>query len=192
MTHTRIRMALATVAIGVVGALSLAACGPSNNTTSGGQTLVSAEGQALAEMGFDPADLAAADPGLVAADPLADPTPSAGPKGGPGNGDRKRRPGRVFLGKHVLHGEAVVQTDSGTKTIDVQRGTVTAIDDKSMTVKSADGFTLTWTFGTPIHVVEHRTTVQPSAITVGTEVGVAGVKNGTTVTARLIVIPGKK
>jgi hypothetical protein len=60
-----------------------------------------------------------------------------------------------------------------------------------VTVKSADGFTQTWTFGTPIRVVEHRTTVQPSAITVGTEIGLAGARQGSTVTARLIVVPRK-
>jgi hypothetical protein len=192
MTRTRIGLALATATIGIVGTLGLAACGPVADGSAAGVSVVSAEGQALAAMGFDPADLAAADQGLVAADPTAAATPSA--TGGPTDraGNRKRRPGRVFLGKHVMHGEAVVETGNGTKTVDVQRGTVTAIDDKTVTVKSADGFTLTWTFGTPIHVVEHRTTVQPSAIKVGTEIGLAGVKEGSTVTARLIVIPRKK
>jgi hypothetical protein len=205
MMRTRTRIALATTVLGIVGALSLAACGlagrgnagSGGTAADGGVTLVSDEGQALAAMGFDVKDLAAVDQGVALDDPLADPAASPGPSGtpgkrGPGKGNRLRRPGRVFLSRNVLHGEAVVQTDSGTRTIDVQRGTVTAITDKTVTVKSADGFTQTWTFGTPIHVVEHRTSVQPSAIAVGTEIGLAGSKDGGTLTARLIVVPAKK
>ena len=58
--------------------------------------------------------------------------------------------------------------------------------------KSTDGFTLTWTFGNPIHVLEHRSSVQPSAVKVGMAVGVAGGKDGDTAVARLIVIPRAK
>ncbi len=186
MTGMRIRLALGAVAVAVVGVLGLAACGSAGNTATGSavnDSDVSAEAQVLAAMGFDPADVAAAQ-----VDPAPSATPSRGPKGDRGH---KRLPGRVWLGKNVLHGEAVVETDNGTKTIDVQRGTVTAINDKTVTVKSSDGFTLTWTFGNPIRVVERRTTVQPSAIAVGTEIGLAGTKEGSTVTARLIVIPRK-
>jgi len=93
-----------------------------------------------------------------------------------------------MLGAHVEHGEVVVQTKDGDKTVDIQRGVVTAIDDKSVTVKSTDGFTLTWSFGNPLKVVERRTTVQPNAVKAGATVGVAGTKDGTTTTARLISI----
>jgi hypothetical protein len=96
------------------------------------------------------------------------------------------------LGQHVEHGEVVVQTKKGDKTVDVQRGTVTAITGSSVTVKSADGFTQTWAFGSPLRVVEHRATVQPSEVKTGIQIGVAGVKNGSTVTANLIVIPEAK
>jgi hypothetical protein len=81
-----------------------------------------------------------------------------------------------------------VQTDDGTRTIAVQRGTVTAIDDDSMTVESTDGFTLTWSFGEKLRVIERRKAVQPDDVDVGTEVGVAGAKDGDTATARLIVM----
>jgi hypothetical protein len=92
----------------------------------------------------------------------------------------------------MMHGEAVVQTEEGTKTVVVQRGTVTAIDAKSVTVKSTDGFTLVWTFGDPLTVLERRSQVQPSAVAVGTEVGIAGAKSADSQAARLIVIPKKK
>jgi hypothetical protein len=176
MVRTRI-----TVVVGlVVAVLGLAACGSKEDAATA--SVGSPEAQVLAAMGFDLADLAVADQSLI----QADPTPSAGP------GRKKPRPpGKVRIAKNVLHGEVVVETKDGIKTVAVQRGTVTAINDKTVTVKSSDGFTQTWTFGTPIRVVEHRTTVQPSAIAVGTQIGLAGVKEGSTVTARLIVIPRK-
>ena len=99
----------------------------------------------------------------------------------------------MLLRKNILHGEVVVQTkDGGTKTVAVQRGQVTAIDDTSMTVKSTDGFTMTWTFGDSLRVVERRTTIQSTDIKVGTTIGVAGAKDGSGGVARLIVVPFKQ
>ena len=89
----------------------------------------------------------------------------------------------------MLHGEVVVQTKDGDKTIDVQRGTVTAVTDTTVTVKSTDGFTSTWTFGDPLRVVQHGQKTDKSAVKTGEEIGIAGAKNGSTVTANLIVIP---
>jgi hypothetical protein len=173
MTTFRVRTALTLAAIGLVGALGVAGCGLAARAGSA-QDALSPEAQALVAMGFQNAEVA--------------PAVDASGKPNPGGGQRLR-PGRVKLRKNVLHGEAVVQTDNGTKTVDVQRGSVTAIDDRSVTVKSTDGFTLTWTFGTPLRVIENRTSVQPSAVKVGTEIGIAGTKDGGTVNAHLIVIP---
>ncbi|HET6211816.1 MAG TPA: hypothetical protein VFE14_02975 [Micromonosporaceae bacterium] len=178
--------------IGLAGVVALAGCGRVADTATdraAGTTVEVAEAlgpeaAALAAMGFDPAEF-----GAVAE--AAAPVPSASP----GSKVDKLRPGRhklrVFLRRNVLHGEAVVQTKDGTVTLVVQRGTVTAIDGTTVTVKSTDGFTLTWTFGDPIHVIEHRTTIQPNQIAVGTEIGVAGAKDGGRTLARLILVPGK-
>ena len=179
MIRIRKGLALATVLLGGVGLLGLAACGPATTDTA-----LSPEGQALAAMGYEEADLRAAP-----ADPTPSPSTSADARA---NGHRKRALTRVMLRRNTLHGEVTVQTKDGVQTVEVQRGAVTAIDDRTMTVKSTDGFTLTWTFGNPVRVVEHRTTVQPSAVVVGAQVGVAGVRSGNTFTARLIVIPSKK
>ncbi|MGR6322712.1 hypothetical protein Q2K19_11975 [Micromonospora soli] len=181
-------------------ALGLAGCGPAQLAQdSAKETAVEvaaamgADGQALAAMGFDAADLDV--------DPVAAPAPSAstgeqaGParKGERGQEWRNRHRARVLLRKNTLHGEVVVQTkDGGTKTVAVQRGQVTAIDDKSMTVKSTDGFTMTWTFDEKLRVIERRTTVQSSDIKVGTTVGVAGTKDGDDGVARLVVVPLKQ
>jgi hypothetical protein len=185
MTRTRIGLMVGALALALVG---LTACGRIGSaigaaTANGSQ---SAEVQALEAIGFSSADLAAA-PGAV---PAVDPSTSA----------TRKQPNGARLGgvkgilhRGVLHGEATLTMKDGTvQVVAVQRGTVTAIDDKSITVKSSDGFTQTWTFGSPLNVVEHRTTIAPSAIKAGTEVGVAGPKDGSMLTARLIVVPAKK
>ncbi|MEU5720861.1 hypothetical protein [Micromonospora sp. NPDC047738] len=179
-------------------ALGLTGCGPAplaadpaKETAVEVAAAMGADGQALAALGFDAAEL---DVDPVAAPSAAAP---AGEQAGPQDkrGERaeewrKRHRARVLLRKNTLHGEVVVRTkDGGTKTIAVQRGQVTAIDERSMTVKSTDGFTMTWTFGDKLRVVERRTTVRSSDIKVGTTVGVAGAKDGDGGSARLIVVP---
>jgi len=168
----KIRVALATAALGAVTLLGLAACGGTDVTDS-----MTPEAAALTAVGFSQPDLA----------PDGDPSPSASASAKP---DRVRRPKlRRELAQHVEHGEVVVQTKDGDKTVDVQRGTVTAITSSSVTVKSVDGFTQTWAFGTKLRIVAHQKTAQVSDVKNGIQVGVAGVKNGSTVTANLIVIP---
>jgi hypothetical protein len=195
------RLGTATAVLAVTGALLLSGCDTAPAADSGAvpaaveqvavdvAAAMGAEGQALAALGFAPAD-------IEAQEPATEPTPSVTKKGSPGaakadKGDRpNRRPlARVLLRRNTLHGEAVVQTKQGTRTVVVQRGEVTAIDARSVTVKSADGFTLTWTFGDKLRVVEQRSKVQPDQIKVGAQVGVAGARDGTTTVARLIVIP---
>ena len=173
MKRSRMRLALATATLGLLGLVGLAGCGVGNAMDA--STDLSPEAQGLAALGVNPADLAVA--------PTA--TPSADPSAGPA---AKHPRLRLKLRKNVLHGEAAVKTKDGVQTIAVQRGNVTAITDTSVTVKSTDGFTQTWTFGANLSVVEHRTTVQPSTVKVGAEIGVAGPHEGSTYTARLIVL----
>ncbi|MGK5442552.1 hypothetical protein ACSNN7_12150 [Micromonospora sp. URMC 105] len=186
---------LAAVALGLTG------CGPAPVAEGAAQqaavdvaAAMGVEGQALAALGFDPAELELVSAPTPSASGSAE--PEAGPKGKRGERAeewRKRRQARVLLRKNTLHGEAVVQTkDGGTKTVVVQRGEVTAVDGDSMTVKSTDGFTLTWTFGDKLRVVERRTTIQSSDVEVGTKIGVAGAKDGENTVARLIVVPAKQ
>ncbi|MFU8876137.1 hypothetical protein [Micromonospora sp. SL4-19] len=187
-------------ALFATAALGLAGCGPAQvaqdtakETAVEVAAAMGTDGQALAALGFDAADLDV--------DPVAAPAPSASPgehagpdrKGDRAQEWRKRHRARVLLRKNTLHGEVVVQTrDGGTKTVAVQRGEVTAIDAKSMTVKSTDGFTMTWTFDEKLRVVERRATVRSDEIKVGTTVGVAGTKDGDGGAARLIVVPLKQ
>jgi hypothetical protein len=195
MTRTRIGLVVSALALALVGLTACGRTGTDSAAAPAGATEQSVEVQALQAIGFNSADLAAA-PADLAAVPAAEPSGSPGPKRPDGekrpDGDRPG-PMRGILHKGVLHGEATLTMKDGTvRVVAVQRGTVTAIDDKSITVKSSDGFEQKWTFGSPMHVVEHRTAIAPSAIKVGSEVGVAGAKKDGTLTARLIVVPAKK
>ena len=174
----KLRIALATAALGAAALIGLTACGPADVSDS-----LTPEASALTAVGFTSDDVTVSG---KLADPGASPSADAGT--GAAKGHQLPRLRRA-LARHVEHGEVVVSTKDGDKTVDVQRGTVTAVDDHSITVKCADGFTQTWALGSPLRVIQNRATIQPTAVKVGMLAGVAGVKQGSTVTANLIVIP---
>jgi hypothetical protein len=166
--------------LGLSAAFGVAACGP-GEAPAAVEMVASVEAEALAAMGVDPAD-------IVQAEFLASPSPDKGDK--KLDKWKQRRFAKVALHRNTLHGEAVVQTKDGkTITVLVQRGVVTALDDKSVTVKSSDGYTMTWTFAENMRVVEKRTSIKPGEIKVGSELALAGAKEGDSAQARLIVVP---
>ncbi|HEY6596535.1 MAG TPA: hypothetical protein VI011_20875 [Asanoa sp.] len=175
------------VGLFVVAGLGLAGCG----TQSGAEVSaeMGAEGQALAAMGFHPDDMVPAS-AVTAVDPA--PSRSAAAPRERREALRQRREVRVLLRRNTLHGEAVVQTKDGTKTVLVQRGEVTAVDGDSITVRSTDGYTLTWKYAADLLVVERRTSIQPDQVKVGDRLGIAGTKDGDDGVARLIVIPAAR
>jgi hypothetical protein len=163
------------VALGLTGALALAGCGlqpagaPAPDTAAAD---VADAAIALQQVGFDT--------GLAG-------TPAAGASAGTGDASRKAL--RKYLRKNTLHGEVAIQTrKDGVKTVVVQRGSVTAVTAGGVSVKSADGFALTWTFGDKLRVVQDKRTVAASALKTGAEIGIAGVKDGDATTARLIAV----
>lgn len=98
---------------------------------------------------------AAANAAVAAATPTPSPTPSNG-AGAHGHarhgwigfaGPFGFGLGPAGIGKGgMLHGQFTVQKQGGGyETLDVQNGTVSAVSDSSLTVKSADGFTATYT-----------------------------------------------
>jgi hypothetical protein len=180
------------VGLFVVAGLGLVGCGAANAGQTGMDVsaAMGAEGQALAALGLHPDDIVPAA-AVTAVDPAPSPSASAAPKDRR-DALRKRHEARVLLRRNTLHGEAVVQTKDGTKTVLVQRGEVTAVSNDSITVKSTDGYTLTWTYADDLQVVEHRTSIQPDQVEVGDKLGVAGTKDGDTGVARLVVIPAAK
>jgi hypothetical protein len=187
-----VRNRVVVVAVLGLGLATLAACGreqpPAPPAAPGATdtelTELSWEGQALESIGFSAQELA---PYAQVIDPT--PTETARP-----DRDKKRKHPRWkrvrFAFRHALHGEATVKTEEGLKTVVVQRGTVTAVNATTLSVRSEDGFALTWSLtNDKLRVIERRNEVQPSAVEVGAKVGVAGAREGDTVLARLIVIP---
>lgn len=91
----------------------------------------------------------------------------------------------------LLHGERVVRDKHGTIiTIDTQRGTVRAVSASSMSVRSSDGTTWTWTLnGTTKVRGANLRAVKISSIKVGDAVAVAGERTGDSRTARAVADP---
>ena len=185
-TPARTTLARATLAratpglatLGLAGLLGLSGCGAAARTVAGQPSLaadVSDEAYALQAVGLET--------GLG-----ADPKPAPSASAAPSNRLEHRRAIRRYLRKNTLHGEVVVQGKDGVKTIVVQRGTVTAVTSTGVSVKSTDGFVLTWTFGDQLRVLQDRKTVQAGAVKTGAEIGIAGTKDGSTSSARLIVV----
>lgn len=97
----------------------------------------------------------AANAATVSAAASPAPTPTALPAPGNGKGWRGFRGGmpggpqrlvRGPFGGGLIHGQFTVPKSSGGyQTLDVQQGTVTAVSGTSVTLKSADGYTATYT-----------------------------------------------
>ena len=213
MRSSRIGLAVAT---GVLAVIGLAACGqaPTGSAPAGASDSVqvsetlSADGLALAAIGFDPMDLdtedAAEQSGTAGSDltvdPMADGEPTgaptsaaaADPSARPGAGPRHRTLRRVALRrKNVLHGEFAVHTKQGDRTVAVQRGTVVSVTTTAITVRSTDGFTQTWRLDQQLRVVKQHARTDIGAVSTGATIGIAGVRDGDGHLGRLILVPAK-
>lgn len=173
----RFGLALGTaVATGTLGLLVLTGCGLTGADATTGLT---ADEQALTNTGIQVGDVT--------------PSPSAssdqnGDSGSKTKAERRRAAGR-YLRRNTLHGQVTVKTKDGTKTIAVQRGTVTAVSATSLSVKSTDGFTETWVLNSKTKVRVDGQSSSASNLKTGEELGVAGGMTGNTSTARLVVVP---
>ncbi|MFG2037917.1 hypothetical protein [Dactylosporangium sp. NPDC048998] len=117
--------------------------------------------------------------GAVAAPAVASAQPSPSPPGGgtaPSPGAERQHHGDMLKG--VEHGEGIIQTKRGPVHVAMQQGTITAISGSSVTVKSADGWTKTWTLANNVRVYELRHTLQPSALTTGAMIAIGGTTSG--------------
>ncbi|GAA2337878.1 hypothetical protein [Dactylosporangium salmoneum] len=171
MTKHRLLAALA------AGALCLGVAGCAAGPADDLQT-VSVD---TADDGAVPAALAA----LGLGDASASPAPGKADKAGK---DGLRHRIRVRLRKHMLHGEATVQTRSGPQTVVVQRGIVTAKNGTTLTVRSTDGFTQTWATDAGTKVVAAGKAASLDAVATGADVALGGVKSDPQ-SARLVVVP---
>jgi hypothetical protein len=181
MTRTRIALTLTT--LGLTGLLGLTGCG-AGAAPAAPVAEVAEEAYALTAVGL-PTGLEAAPAPSTSAE-----TPAGAPAGvSAGKGKERKHPGaRKFLRKNTLHGEMTVQGKKGVRTIVVQRGSVTAVDATTVSVKSTDGFTRTWTLGDKLRVVQDKKKVEATAIKQGAEIGIAGRKDGDKSVARLVAI----
>jgi hypothetical protein len=127
--------------------------------------------------------------GVAWATTSADPTPSpsASPStpsttpdkpGKPDKSDKGLHRGHFMLGG-ALHGEFVVKKEDGKyQTVATQRGTVTAVSKESITVKSEDGYSRTYTLTEDTLVNAARD-------------GIDDVKTGNSVAVFAVVADGK-
>jgi hypothetical protein len=124
------------------------------------------------------------------------PSPSASAKAAPSKGPgAPGRPGRMpdFRGKlpfgpggfgpgGALHGEyTTTKPGGGYQTIDIQQGQVTAVSTGSITVKSDDGFSKSYTITASTLVDAQRDGI--GSVKVGDDVSVQATVSGSTATA---------
>ncbi|HEY2194110.1 MAG TPA: hypothetical protein VGH76_17675 [Actinomycetospora sp.] len=122
---------------------------------------------------------------VALADTSAPPTPTAPTSSAPAPGaQHPARPARRALARRAEHGEVVLHGKAGDRTVDVQRGVVTAASPTSVTVRSTDGFTATYAFTPTSKVRKQKAASQPSAVAVNDRVGIVAAKGpqGLTVT----------
>jgi hypothetical protein len=119
---------------------------------------------------------------------VATPAPSPQPSGPPGPGFRHygARFGGLGFGLFgALHGQLVVaKPGGGYQTVDVQSGQVTAVSSTSITLKSADGFTKSYTVASSTLVDAQRDGI--GSVKVGNQAAVVATISGSTVTAASI------
>jgi len=149
-----------------------------------GSTLVAMAAGAALTLGAGGVALALGTVASADSSPSSAPTASSSPdgsrKGGWPGRDRAGKDGhqdgramRFGFGRTVVHGEFVVQDGtSAPRTLLGQRGQVTAISGSTVTVKSSDGFTVTWT-------VTSTTNGTLAGVAVGDEVMAKGTRTAT-------------
>jgi hypothetical protein len=108
-----------------------------------------------------------------------------GGQGGMGGGPGGRSGGGPGgLMSEALHGEYVVSDGNGNYTTEIlQNGEVTAISDTSITAKSEDGYTKTYT-------IDSDTTSDLSSIATGDDVTITATVSGDTATVETVVEEG--
>ncbi|MEU8265627.1 hypothetical protein AB0B89_00555 [Sphaerisporangium sp. NPDC049002] len=128
-----------------------------------------------------PYELLSADSADSAADEAVALT--AAPKGDP-----KLRIGvrRSLVG---VHGEATVRARGDFATYTWQRGAVTTASATSLTVKSADGVSWTWTVNSDTKIRKNGAKSTSSAVATGDTVFVLGRPDGDARTAQGVVVP---
>jgi Domain of unknown function (DUF5666) len=130
--------------------------------------------------------------GTAVATAYASSGPSSSPSSGVVAAGCPAAPFPMALGhpSRMLYGESAGQDDKGAVEIyDWQNGQVTAVSGASMTVRSADGTSWTWTLGASTKIGRNGTIGKASDIKAGDKVIVSGRRSGSTRTASAVADP---
>ncbi len=95
---------------------------------------------------------------------------------------------RLAHRRRALHGEVTVKTDQGTKTVVFARGKVTAVSDSSLTITSEDNVATSFALNGDTKFGTGFALQSKDDLEVGVQATAAGQKQGSTVTARRVVV----
>ena len=139
------------------------------------------------------AGIATAD--TPAPSPSASPTTSAAPqadkkadRADKKAGEKKHR----SLQNRALHGEATVGSAKKQRVVTFQRGAVAKVSATSITVKSVDGFTATYTVDAKTKVRKDKALVTIADVKAADTVRVLATKDGSTALAKSVTDRGAK
>jgi hypothetical protein len=131
-----------------------------------------------------------------------DPSPSASPsssahprKDGQHARDGKQHPWRhrARFAARGVHGEATVRgKDKAFHVRTWQRGQITGVSGATVTVRSPDGVTWTWTTNDKTRVRKNGAKSTVGALASGDQLILLGQRTGTTRTAAVLAVPKKK
>jgi len=91
-------------------------------------------------------------------------------------------------GGRMLHGEATVEkAGGGTSVVHFQNGVISAINGSTMTVKSTDNFTMTYTVNSTTRILLNGTDGTLSKLAKNDKVRVVGVEDASATVAKMVV-----
>ncbi|WP_157610339.1 hypothetical protein [Spirillospora albida] len=133
----------------------------------------------------------------AAANPSPSPSPSSSAHPHKDHPNRahphKWRPrAHALRGTRGVHGEATVKRDDGFRVVTWQRGELTARTGTTLTVRSDDGTTWTWTTTKDTRVRADGAKSDAASLKTGTEITVFGDRSGDTRTATFVRTPRKR
>ncbi|WP_239329229.1 hypothetical protein [Frankia sp. CiP3] len=95
---------------------------------------------------------------------------------------------RAWLADKGVHGEFVARTADGFKTFEVQKGTVTAVSGSSLTVRSDDGYTVSYSVTDSTIVRRGKNKVDISTVKAGEKIVIGARVDGQTRTALRVIV----
>jgi hypothetical protein len=95
---------------------------------------------------------------------------------------------RLAHRRRALHGEVTVKTDNGFRTVAFARGKVTAVSDSSLTITSEDNVATSFALNGDTKFGTGFALQSKDDVKVGVQATAAGEKQGSTVTARRVVV----